>query len=100
MISALSRVMVPPVSASSVPPSRVPRCHAVVSSAVGLVPGLAQRQGQLVPGELVHHAGICPGSGSKPSSGLRRNTSAIATSLRAAAWASTRSHAHTSPTSS
>ena len=98
--SALPRVMIPSgqrVQRRAEPGGQVPR-HG--QQPVRRRPGLAQREGQLVPGELVHHLGHLPGSGSNPSSGLRRNTSAIATSLRAATWASTRSKAHTSPISS
>ena len=58
--SALGRVIVPSYSASCVPPSRVSRWHATVSRPVRRGPGLAQRAGQLVPGELLRHAGIAP----------------------------------------
>ena len=58
--SALPRVMIPPASASRVaaePGGQVPR-HG--QQPVRRGPGLAQRQGQLVPGELVHHGGHPP----------------------------------------
>ena len=98
--SALPRVMIPSASASSVAPSRVARCHATVSSQSAAARDSPSARASWSRVNSCTTGGIRPGSGSNPSSGLRRNTSAIATSLRAAAWASTRSKAHTSPISS
>ena len=64
--SALPRVMIPSASASKVAPRRVARCHAAVSSQSAAARDLTQRQGQLVPGELVHHGGHPPGPGLEP----------------------------------
>ena len=92
--------MIPSRSASSVPPSRVARCHATVSSQSAAARDSPSAKASWSRVNSCTTAGIRPGAGSKPSSGLRRKISAITTSLRAAAWASSRSQAHTSPASS
>ena len=82
------------------PPSRVARCHATVSSQSAAARDSPSAKASWSRVNSCTTAGIRPGAASNPSSGFRRNTSAIATSLRAAMYASARSKAHTSPTSS
>ena len=67
--SAFPRVTVPSVSAPSVQPAggQVPRHR---QQPVRRGPGLAQRQGQLVPGELVRHPRHLPGLGLEPVLGV------------------------------
>ena len=92
--------MTPSRSAPSVPASRAARCHATVSSQSAAARDSPSAKASWSRVNSCTTAGIRPGAASNPSPGFRRNTSAIAASLRAAAWASIRSQAHTTPTSS
>ena len=89
MISALYREIVPSSSAAAVPGQMGFQGLGQADQALRAVAGLPQRAGHLVGGELL--------SG---GAGLRRASSATAASLRARAWVSTRSQAHTTPISS
>ena len=89
MISALYRVMVPSSSAAAVPGSRVPRVWA------RSIRSPARPRDS--PSAYATWSAVNSASG---GAGLRRASSAETASLRAAAWASTRSHAHSTPTSS
>ena len=89
MISALYRETVPPSSAAAVPGSRACRVWARSSRATA--------RPRDSPSAQATWPAVNPASG---GAGLRRASSAEAASLRAAACASTRSHAHTTPTSS
>ena len=99
--SALPRVMIPSrqrVQRAAEPGGQVPR-HG--QQPVGRGPGLAQRQGQLVPGELVHHLRA---SAPAPARSRPRGCAGTPPRSRPACGRPctprARSKAHTSPTSS
>ena len=101
MSSALNRVMVPSRSAAMVPGSRVCRVWARSSRHPARPRDSASAWASWSAAYSSQVSGIRAGpSGSQPGLGLRRISSAAAASLRAAACASTRSHAHSTPISS
>ena len=86
---ALPRLTVPSRSAARVPGRWVSRCPAVPSS--------SSARNRDSPSAFAIWSAV---NSASSGPGLRRSSSAMTASLRAAAWASTRSHAHTTPTSS
>ena len=89
MISALYREIVPSSSAAAVPGSRAPKACAI--------PIRLSARARDSPSA---YATWSPVNSWSSSPGFRRASSAIAASLRACAWASTRSHPHITPISS
>ena len=89
MIRALPRLTVPSRSAASVPGRWVSRCPAV--------PVSSSARNRDSPSAFATWSAV---NSASSGSGFRRSSSATTASLRAAAWASTRSHAHMRPTSS